>query len=151
MRDHGLRRIAYILILLAMGTYAFAAFFLDFYRGQAPLQGGGMTYWQLLAAPGSPLGTTGAILTAFGGSVLIALLCLRQLVGRWPELSRYTLVVAVATWCSFIMGSTLRLAAFDLPLGPGYWVQALSAVLAVGGAIVLLITPHTRAHSESGP
>jgi hypothetical protein len=148
MRDQALRTLAHILILLAMMAYAFAALFLNFYENKGPAQSG-ITYWQLLATPRSPFGTVGAILTAFGGSVLIAVLCLRELAVRWPELSRFTVVVAVATWCSFVVGSSLRLAAFDLPLGMGYWIQTSCAVLAIAGATMLLITPHSRTRSDA--
>jgi hypothetical protein len=150
MRSRALRRLAHILILLAMGIYAFAALFLNFYEGRGPRQQG-ITYFDVLTLPDrrTAVGITGAILTAFGGPFLIAVLCLRELDGRWPELSRYTLVVAVATWGSFVVGSTLRIGASGLAVGAGYWVQVLSTVLAIAGAIVLLITPHGRAHSGS--
>jgi hypothetical protein len=146
MRSRVLRRLAHILILLAMGIYAFSALFLNFYEGRSPRQQG-ITYFDVLTLPDrrTALAITGAILTAFGGPFLIAVLCLRELAGRWPDLSRYTLVVAVATWGSFVVGSTLQVRASGLAVGAGYRVQVLSTVLAIAGAIVLLITPHRRA------
>jgi hypothetical protein len=141
------KRIGYVLILAAMGAYALASLFLDFYeiRGPAP----GVTYFEALRFPGptpSAVHTIGAILTVFGGPVLIAVLSLLSLVGRLAP-ARPTVVVAVATWSTFVVGATLSVISTDLPvgLGPGFWVQSASAGVAILGSLVLLI-PRARGH-----
>jgi hypothetical protein len=142
------KRIGYVLILAAMGAYALASLFLDFYeiRGAA----GGITYFETSRFPGptqSAVHTIGAILGVFGGPLLIAVLSLLSLVGRLAP-ARPTVVVAVATWSMFVVGTTLSIIPTDLPvgLGPGFWVQSASAGVAILGSLVLLI-PRARGHS----
>jgi hypothetical protein len=142
------KRIGYVLILAATGAYTLASLFLDFYESRGPAPG--VTYFEALRFPGptsSAVQTIGAILTVFGGPLLIAVLSLLSLVGRQaPALP--TVVVAVATWSTFVVGGTLSVTSTDLPLGlgPGFWVQSASAGVAILGSLVLLI-PRARAHS----
>src|SRR4029453_1570296 len=89
----------------------------------------------------------GRSLPRVGGAVVFAVLSLRALVGRQaPALP--TVVVAVATWSTFVVGGTLSVTSTDLPLGlgPGFWVQSASAGVAILGSLVLLI-PRARGHS----
>jgi hypothetical protein len=142
------KRIGYVLILAAMGAYALASLFLDFYKSRGPAAG--LTYFEASKFPGptqSAVRTIGAILTVFGGPLLIAVLSLLSLVGRLA-LPRPTVVVAVATWSTFVVGTTLSIISTDLPLGlgPGFWVQSASAGVAILGSLVLLIPP-ARGHS----
>jgi hypothetical protein len=141
------KRIGYVLILAAMGAYALASLFLDFYESRGPAPG--VTYFEALRFPGptsSAVHTIGAILTVFGGPLLIAVLSLLSLVGRLAP-ARPTVVVAVASWSTFVVGATLSVISTDLPLGlgPGFWVQSASAGVAILGSLVLLI-PRARGH-----
>ena len=141
------KRIGYVLILAAMGAYALASLFLDFYESRGPALG--VTYFEAVKLPGQPSAahTIAAILTVLGGPVLIAVLSLLSLVGRLAP-ARPTVVVAVATWSTFVVGTTLSIISTDLPvgLGPGFWVQSASAGVAILGSLVLLI-PRARGPS----
>jgi hypothetical protein len=135
--------IGYVLILAAMGAYALASLFLAFYESP------GVTYFEALRFPGptpSAAHTIGAILAVFGGPLLIAVLSLLSLVARLAP-ARPTVVVAVATWSTFVVGTTLSIISTDLPLGlgPGFWVQSASAGVAILGSLLLLI-PRARGH-----
>jgi hypothetical protein len=141
--------IGYVLILAAMGAYALASLFLAFYESRGPAPGITVTYFEALRFPGptpSAVHTIGAILTVFGGPLLIAVLSLLLLVGRLAP-ARPTVVVAVATWSTFVVGGTLSVISTDLPLGlgPGFWVQSASAGVAILGSLVLLIS-RARGH-----
>jgi hypothetical protein len=139
--------IGYVLILAAMGAYALASLFLAFYESRGPAPGITVTYLEALRFPGpSAVHTIGAILTVLGGPVLIAVLSLLSLVGRLAP-ARPTVVVAVATWSTFVVGATLSVISTDLPLGlgPGFWVQSASAGVAIMGSLVLLI-PQVHGH-----
>jgi hypothetical protein len=143
------RGIGYVLILVAMGAYALASLFLAFYESRGPGPGITVTYFEALRFPGptpSAVHTIGAILTVFGGPLLIAVLSLLSLVGRLAP-ARPTVVVAVATWSTFVLGATLSVISTDLSvgLGPGFWVQSASAGVAILGSLMLLI-PRTRGH-----
>jgi hypothetical protein len=50
-------------------------------------------------------------------------------------------IVAVAVWATFVVGTTLGIWASreDIPLGTGFWVQATCAGIAVVGMLVLLL------------
>lgn len=130
-----------ILVLAAMGTFALSALFLVFYEG--PASALGVTYFEVLRSPGQTSGavhTIGAILTLFGGPSLIAVLCVLALVGGRRAPASPTIVVAVATWSTFVVGTTLSLISSDLPLslGSGFWVQIAAAGVALAGALMLL-------------
>lgn len=142
-----MKRIGYVLILAAMGAYALASLFLDFYESRGPALR--VTYFEVSKFPGpsSAAHTIAAILTVFGGPLLIAVLSLLSLAGRLAP-ARPTVVAAVATWSTFVVGTTLNIISTDLPLGlgPGFWVQSASAGVAILGSLVLLIPP-ARGHS----
>ena len=133
-------RIGYFFILLAMVVYALAGLFLDYY----PMGPGdsGITLFESLAFTRGldrvfPVVIMGGILTAFGGPLLIAVLSLLGLVGRRYSPARST-VVAVATWSTVLVGTTIRLAAAEFRLGAGFWVQAMCVGVAILGALMLL-------------
>jgi hypothetical protein len=140
------KRIGYVLILAAMGAYALASLFLDFYESRGPALG--VTYFEASRlGPSSAAHTIAAILTVFGGPLLIAVLSLLSLAGRLAP-ARPTVVVAVATWSTFVVGTTLNIISTDLPLAlcPGFWVQSASAGVAILGSLVLLIQ-RARGHT----
>ena len=133
-----MKRIGYVLILLAMVVYSVAALFLDFYSGQA--SGSGLTYFEALTSPppSSPPVIIGGILTAFVGPLLIAVLTLLGLGGRRHERARSTVVIAVAIWSTFVVGTALSVGSRGFPVGAGFWVQAVCAGAAILGALMLI-------------
>ena len=133
-----MKRVGYVLILLAMVVYSVAALFLDFYSGQVSL--GGLTYFKALTSPppSSPPIIIGGILTAFGGPLLIAVLTLLGLGGRRDAPARSTVVIAVAIWSTFVVGTALTVGSRGFPVGAGFWVQAVCAGVALLGTLMLL-------------
>jgi hypothetical protein len=141
--------IAHVLILAAMGAYALASPVPRLLRESGACARRYRYLLEALKFPGptpSAVHTIGAILTVFGGPLLIAVLSLLSLVGRLAP-ARPTVVVAVATWSTFVVGATLSVISTDLPLGlgPGFWVQSASAGVAIMGSLVLLI-PQVHGH-----
>lgn len=136
-----MKKVGYVLILLAMVVYSVAALFLDFYSGQASGMGG-LTYFEALTSPpglpSSPPVIIGGILTAFGGPLLIAVLTLLGLGGRRYAPARSTVVIAVATWSTFVVGTALYVGGRAFPVGTGFWVQAVCAGVAILGAVMLI-------------
>jgi hypothetical protein len=135
-------KVGYVLITLAMVGYAVAVLFLDFYSFEVPAPSGA-TYFDLLTSPGptSAVDMIGAILTAFGGSLLIVVLALMGLAGRYTA-ARPLVIVAVAVWATFVVGTTLGVWAMRdvYQLATGFWVQAACAGIAIVGMLLLLVS-----------
>jgi hypothetical protein len=129
-------------IIAAMIAWLIAAFTVPYYDagdqvGRAP------TYFDVLRGfGGEALVTVGAVLLACGGPIVILALSLAMLLPRRSAL-RIALVVAITTWVFVPLGSFLTLfpsvQLAPLDLGVGFWVLTSCALVAVIGAIILLL------------
>jgi hypothetical protein len=137
-----MRKLGYIVIVAAMVAYAIAAVFLDFYVSQGMPDGmRGVSHFDLLTLsdPGSRGSRiTGAIVTVFGGAFLIAATAALGLTrSRDERTMRATVTVGVGVWSTFVLGPVITLAARDLPVGSGFWVEAACGAVAIVGTGML--------------
>jgi hypothetical protein len=137
-----MRKVGYVVIVAAMVAYAIAAVFLDFYEDQGMPPGvQGVSYFDLLTmSDPRPKATLiiGAVVTVFGGAILIAATGTVALIGsRDGRVTRTTVSVAVGVWSAFVLGPAITIGTREFPVGAGFWVQAACAGVAIVGVLML--------------
>jgi hypothetical protein len=151
-------RVGYVLIVLAMVLYVISALFLDYYTNEGSPSGiAGITYYEALTgrpstAPFDLANTIGGILTGFGGPLLITVLALSGLTRRYSQ-ARSTVVTAVAVWATAALGTSINVWGSRglFTIGPGYWVQAACAGVAIVGVLLLFIPKAAASPTEDDP
>jgi hypothetical protein len=135
-----MRKVGYVVIVAAMVAYAIAAVFLDFYEDQGMPPGvQGVSYFDLLTmSDPRPKAIIGAVVTVFGGAILIAATGTVALIGsRDGRVTRTTVSVAVGVWSAFVLGPAITIGTREFPVGAGFWVQAACAGVAIVGVLML--------------
>jgi hypothetical protein len=124
----------------------FVSCFLPLYGGAptGPQSGISLYRLEVTSFPGESLSAQiGGLLTLFGGMAIvtwIAILGFRR-VAAW---TLPAMTAATAVWSLGWFGLLLRFAGLQISLSIGYWVLLLSVGVALGGAILAVVSSRPR-------